>query len=634
MASCSLTLAGNTSVTATFSVVAAQPVLSAALAGTGKGTVTSTPAGINCGSVCSASFGSGTVITLTETPMAGSTFAGWSGACSGMASCSLTLTGNTSVTATFSAPTAQPVLNIGLAGTGMGTVTSIPSGINCGSVCSASFNSGSAVALAETPATDSAFDGWSGACNGTTSCMVTLTGNTSVTATFSAVTSYTLTVTPSGTGAGFITSSPAGINCGSTCTATFPPGTQVTLTGTPSANSYLTDWSGACSGSGSCAFTVSGPEAVGATINLWPISHIIFMAQENRSFDHYFGALREYWAQNGYPDQSYDGLPQFNPTSGSPPLAGPAPTNPGCDPAYPYQPPPAPFQDCVFDSSAPATSYHLITQCVENPSPFWNESHVNWDYYDPTGLSPAASNGFVFTSAHDARDNGYYDSNPFHDTLGLRAIGYYDGGDLNYYYFMASNFGTSDRWFNPVMTRTNANREFLIGATSQGYVYPIGTNSNDQALIAAPPIFQQLQAAGISWKIYVNPTNTGCTGPPYQASFLLGTSYVKDFQWGTSIPTLYPQNIGTIGIPNSDFGNDLANGTLPQVVQIEPASDAGLDEHPADYDTTPSDSQLGANYVSGLISQLMASQYWASSAFILTCAEYGGFMTTFRRSPR
>ena len=43
------------------------------------------------------------------------------------------------------------------------------------------------------------------------------------------------------------------------------------------------------------------------------LRHIIVLAQENRSFDQYFGELREYWAQNGYPDQSFDGLPQFNP---------------------------------------------------------------------------------------------------------------------------------------------------------------------------------------------------------------------------------------------------------------------------------------------------------------------------------
>src|ERR1700688_2652115 len=65
------------------------------------------------------------------------------------------------------------------------------------------------------------------------------------------------------------------------------------------------------------------------------INHIIFLAQENRSLDHYFGALRKYWADNGYADASFDGLPQYNPTSGLPPLYGPPPTNPGCDPNYP-----------------------------------------------------------------------------------------------------------------------------------------------------------------------------------------------------------------------------------------------------------------------------------------------------------
>src|ERR1700722_17335231 len=61
------------------------------------------------------------------------------------------------------------------------------------------------------------------------------------------------------------------------------------------------------------------------------LSHIIFMAQENRSFDHYFGEMRQYWADNGYADESFDGLPQFNPSSGPLPHYGPPPPNPGCD---------------------------------------------------------------------------------------------------------------------------------------------------------------------------------------------------------------------------------------------------------------------------------------------------------------
>ncbi len=391
----------------------------------------------------------------------------------------------------------------------------------------------------------------------------------------------------------------------------------MTLSAAPSANSTFAGWSGACSGTGTCSLTLTANASATATFNITSglsssLNHIIFLAQENRSFDHYFGALREYWAQNGYPDQSFDGLPQFNPTTGTAPLNGPAPTNPGCDPASP------PPSDCVFDANHPVTSFHLLTQCVENPSPSWNESHVDWNYNDQLGLyPPAAMNGFVFTAAHDSRTT----VPPFNDTSGMRVMGYYDGNDLNYYYFMASSFGTSDRWFNSVMTRTPPNREYLIAGTSQGYVYGNGTDAQDAAPLTATTIFQELQAAGITWKIYVNPQGSNCSGPPYDPKCLLTLSYVQNFAWGQTIPTQYPQNIA----PISQYFTDLQNGTLPQVSQIEPATDAGLDEHPSDLDTTPSNSQAGANYVASLINGLMQSSSWEDSAFILTFDEFGGF---------
>ena len=349
----------------------------------------------------------------------------------------------------------------------------------------------------------------------------------------------------------------------------------------------------------------------GSKAGLSSINHIVFLAQENRGFDHYFGALRQYWAQNGYPDQSFDGLPQFNPASGASPLQGAAPSIPGCDPS---QPAPA---DCAFDPNHPVTSYHLITQCAENPSPSWNEGHTDWDYSDPTGQSAAKLNGFVYTAAHDARTA----SPPFTDTDGLRAMGYYDGADLNYYYFMASNFATSDRWFNPVMTRTHPNREYLVAGTSQGYAYPEGTDAQDQAKLSAKTIFEELQDAGITWKIYVNPTNSGCSGPPYQASCLINLSYINNFAFAQTIVSKYPQNIA----PISQYFTDLQNGTLPQVAQIEPASDAGLDEHPTNNDAALSNVQTGAAYVETLIDGLMQSSSWKDSAFILTFDEGGGF---------
>lgn len=343
--------------------------------------------------------------------------------------------------------------------------------------------------------------------------------------------------------------------------------------------------------------------------DLTQINHIIFLAQENRSFDHYFGAMREYWANNGYADEQFDGLPQFNPTSGIPPLYGRPPINPSCDPAFP------PPNDCVFDSASPnIKSFHLLTACTENTSPSWNESHTWWDIDDPTGNTKAILNGFVHSAGHDGRANGYYDSN------GKRAMGYYDGTDLNYYYFMASNFATSDRWFAPVMSRTHPNREYLDAATSQGYVYPVGANFFDQSRLTATTIFQELQDAGISWKIYVNALGSPCTGPPYDPACLLTLSYIQYFEWGQTIPTDYPNNIAEI----ADYYTDVANGTLPSVALIEPASDAGLDEHPSPADDQKSNIQKGANYVSGLINNLMFSPSWADSAFILTYDEPGG----------
>jgi len=349
----------------------------------------------------------------------------------------------------------------------------------------------------------------------------------------------------------------------------------------------------------------------GTPAGLSKINHIIFLSQENRSFDHYFGALRGYWAHNGYPDQSFDGLPQFNPTSGASPLAGPAPTNPGCKS---NQPLPA---DCAFDTSNPVTSFHLISQCIENPSPSWNEGHIDWNYNDPTGQSAATLNGFVYAAAHDARNN----APPFSDTDGLRAMGYYDGTDLNYYYWMASNFGTSDRFFNPTMSRTHPNREYMVAATSGGYIYPEGTNAQDSAQLTQTTIFQELENAGISWKIYVDPTNSGCAGPPYQASCLILLSYISNFTFANTIVSKYPQNIA----PVSQYFTDLQNGTLPQVAQFEPATGAGFDEHPTVDDLSLSNIQLGAQYVESLMNGLMKSPYWKDSAFVFSFDEGGGF---------
>jgi hypothetical protein len=70
-------------------------------AGTGTGTVTSSPSGINCGGTCVATFPNGTTVTLTARRNGRNRFAGWSGDCVGTGSCVLSMTVDHRVTATF-----------------------------------------------------------------------------------------------------------------------------------------------------------------------------------------------------------------------------------------------------------------------------------------------------------------------------------------------------------------------------------------------------------------------------------------------------------------------------------------------------------------------------------------------------
>ena len=276
---CVVTITAATSVTATFAPTATNFTLTVAKAGTGTGTVTSAPAGINCGATCSASFASGTQVTLTAAPATGSILTGWGAPCSGTGACVVTVTAATSVTATFTATVTNFTLTVVKAGTGTGTVTSAPAGINCGATCSASFASGTMVTLTAAPATGSTFTGWGAPCSGTGTCVVTITAATSVAATFTATNNFTLTVTKAGTGTGTVTSAPAGINCGATCAGSFASGTQVTLTAAPATGSTFTGWSAPCEGTGTCVVTVTAATTVTATFTATTTNFALTVAE-------------------------------------------------------------------------------------------------------------------------------------------------------------------------------------------------------------------------------------------------------------------------------------------------------------------------------------------------------------------
>ena len=230
--------------TAAFDVSTAPTnTLTVTRAGTGSGTVQSSPGGISCGGDCSEDYPEGTAVTLIPTANAGSTFVGWGGA----ADCGdgrVTMNSDRRCTATFDlSPVVTFVLTVSKTGSGSGTVTTSPAGVNCGADCTEAYEEGTIVSLMPNPDGGSTFAGWTGGADCADS-SVTMNVARSCTATFDLIPPNTLAVTLSGTGEGTVTSSPPGINCGVDYSEMYSFGTVVTLTPTPDMNSTFGGWTG------------------------------------------------------------------------------------------------------------------------------------------------------------------------------------------------------------------------------------------------------------------------------------------------------------------------------------------------------------------------------------------------------
>lgn len=156
--------------------------LSAAKLGSGSGLVSAMETALDCGEICSTSLKPGETVTLAATPTPGSTFLGWSGAgCSGTGICEVSMNSDQSVTAVFSL---DRRLVVSRSGNGAGTVSSSPSGIQCGVDCESTFTEDASVSLSASPAAGSRFAGWQGACSGSGGCTLTMGIDRDVTATF------------------------------------------------------------------------------------------------------------------------------------------------------------------------------------------------------------------------------------------------------------------------------------------------------------------------------------------------------------------------------------------------------------------------------------------------------------------
>lgn len=291
------------------------------------------------------------------------------------------------------------------------------------------------------------------------------------------------------------------------------------------------------------------------------VNHIIFMMQENRSFDAYFGKLNDYRASAFAQPRNVDDLETtFSNTA---------------------------------DSGVVVNSFHLTTSCIFDGTAAWDETWGAMNAFNaPNG--PLLLDGFVHTAGLFAADGG----RP--DTQGVRAMGFYNGNDLTEPYWWATQFATSDRFYTPAPLQTEVVRLWGMAATSQGFIHPLSeTNSH----LSATTIFQLLDNAHVSWKIYS--VDTGPDGK-------LLTS-LRNFQ-------PYGANQESRIVPISQYFTDLQNGTLPQFAYIEPAFISGRDEHPGE----GTQIWAGAQFVGSLIQALVNSTSWKDSIFIETFDEGGG----------
>ncbi|HEX4032511.1 MAG TPA: alkaline phosphatase family protein [Terracidiphilus sp.] len=364
----------------------------------------------------------------------------------------------------------------------------------------------------------------------------------------------------------------------------------------------------------------------GSTGNEDAINHVIFMLQENHTFDNYFGMLNPYKKSNGWAVGSdgktylVDGIDDKLSTISN--------------------------QDDQGDSYS---LFKFTSSCVDDMSSDWLASYGDVNRYDFSLTRPINMDGFV----HNAE--GYANScsapgaagscaRTFTDTTGQRAMGYYDQDFLNYYYYMASQFAVSDRWFSPLSSKSIDNRiATFTGGTTQGLVKdPGGDDGLDQLDI--PNIFQELDQAGVTWKIYYTVTQGFCleeddcqgsSDVKYPATDFSTLSYSYQYLYenpsgaACTAPTQPSSVVGDTSnsfcidpnhiAPLSTYFTDLDNGTLPSFAFIE-AGYGNNDEHPGSGQSI----LQGQAEVAKIVNSLMSSSSWKDSVFFLSYDEGGG----------
>jgi phospholipase C len=467
----------------------------------------------------------------------------------------------------------------------------------------------------------------------------------------------TVTVTAVSTPAATVTivANPTSIVSGnsSTLTVVATNATQVAVTGTdkstytlqPSGGTQVvsptatTTYTAAATGTGGNA-SATAIVTVGSVAGVQSIDHVIFMLQENHTFDNYLGMLNPYREDpegNGICPNNASGVPQCWNIGDD----GVTYNVDGIDDKL----------TTISNEDDEGTSFSLFkltSTCVDDDSSDWLASYGSVNRYNFTTTRPILMDGFVHTAegydtscAASLSCSGNF-TKPLNGQL---AMGYYDQGFLNYYYYMASQFAVSDRWFSPMASKSIDNRIVTFtGGTSQGLVKDPGGDDHLPQL-DIPNIFEALDKAGVSWKIYYtvsqgfcldeddcqsspnaaypatdfsnltysyqylydNPNGPACKAPT------VGSSVVQDA--GDSF-CIDPNHIAPL-VP--DYFNDLTNGQLPSFAFIE-AGYGNNDEHPGSGQSI----LLGQAQVAKVVNAFMASSSWKDSVFFFSYDEGGG----------
>jgi phospholipase C len=321
-------------------------------------------------------------------------------------------------------------------------------------------------------------------------------------------------------------------------------------------------------GAGGINFNPSpGPSACGS--KLTDIEHVVIFIQENRSFDHYFGSYR---GVRGFADQSLAFQQPDSANSINPPVGKLLP-------------------------------FHLNTSttnaaCTHDINHAWVPQHQSWNN--------GAMDGFVNSRL------------PINSNDAVLTMSYYTRADIPFYYAVADAFTICDNYFCPVMGPTDPNRLYSMAASIDPdgknggpLLETLGVNrSTFFGRLTYTTMPEQLQARGISWKVYTSP-DANILNTIFSDNVL---SYFKNFQDPAS--PLYQKAF----LPQfpADFLADAVSGNLPQVSWVL----ASL----VDSDHPPSPSIFGESTLSGILAALTLNPaQWAKTALFVTYDENGGF---------